>query len=185
MSKRKARREHGRVRYTANVAELTFLECLECFQLRIKRATERVSSAIQQMIRPAESATEAMRSLGVSFEAFTLDEADLIAFNAFSVSAESASLALQRVNRIGFCPADLPEAKTRASHAGCAGCLNYSNNPYLACAIHPLGRPGEVCGDWEVRPPWVADRLAQEGSSGELRQLICRGEVLAQALGDE
>jgi hypothetical protein len=58
-------------------------------------------------------------------------------------------------------------AKARASHTGCAGCLNYDNNPYLACAIHPLGRPGEVCGDWEVRPPkfrpdvqWAVEQLS-------------------------
>lgn len=36
---------------------------------------------------------------------------------------------------------------TRPYHAGCAGCLHYDHNPYLQCAVHPLGRPGEVCGD--------------------------------------
>jgi hypothetical protein len=158
MSKQKARRERGRVRYTVNVAELTFLEC---FQLRIKRATERVSSAIQQMIRPAES-------------------------------AESASLALQSVNHIGFCIADLPKAKARASHAGCAGCLNYDNNPYLACTIHPLGRPGYVCGDWEdgwtkerVWPQLIAEQIdPASGTESVVQQLIYRGQVLAEVMSD-
>jgi len=43
--------------------------------------------------------------------------------------------------------------KANAQPTACHRCLYHSSNSLLACAVHPLERSGEVCGDWEEAEP--------------------------------
>lgn len=39
------------------------------------------------------------------------------------------------------------------SDTPCEFCKYHNHNLYLACAVHPTGRPGEDCPDWAANPP--------------------------------
>jgi hypothetical protein len=80
------------------------------------------------------------------------------------------------------------DAKAASSpyRTGCAGCLHYDNNPYLQCAVHPLGRPGEDCGDWaepelrDYQP--IANSPEHEAESERQRLLNPDGRFSPEAI---
>ena len=123
-NKRQQRRERGRLTRYENVAELTTLEC--CY-LRIQRATEKIQLAMLALIEPAQAAVEAMQSFGIRLSGLSTVE---IIYGNHPVRAEY-------------------ECSTQIQPTACARCLYHGTSPLLPCAVHPLGRPGEVCGDWE------------------------------------
>lgn len=109
-----------RVSYTFNISP----EAQERFAERIAEFNRNLATASGQ-------AADALRSLGVRFSGLSTVEL-MIPGRRPIVNQRSEH-----------------ESQAHAQPTACARCLNYSNNPYLACAVHPLGRPGEVCADWE------------------------------------
>lgn len=90
-----------------------------------QRLAEAATRLIGRGVVTASVAAERLHSLGVRLSGLSTVEI-----------ANSYPSAAERQQRYA----------NRPDHTGCGGCLHYDNNPYLACAVHPLGPPGEVCG---------------------------------------
>ena len=60
---------------------------------------------------------------------------------------------------------DEAAAKHQPVLTPCSTCRNHDDNPWLACAMHPLERPGHECSDWEDRDSEAAQDARFEAES--------------------
>lgn len=115
------------------------------------------------LVEPTQAAAEAMRQFGI----------------LASVGSCWGSTAVDRVAPLSELAA---RGLTNAQPTACARCLYFNTSPHLHCAVHPQGRPGEVCSDWEDGGTDAAKQWRLEAQARSLEAECSVAEVLTADL---